>query len=190
MTTSSKPKNKAPGCPASADTFTALWAGELTDAEAAAMEEHLFLCDSCSDYSEGVGAVIEALREKLPFVISHAHRERLIASGQRVAVTEIEPTLDPAVRKSARFTPDVDLLIFALRGDVSNADRVDVRIAAGDKAHLLEDVPFDRDSGEVLICCQRHFEGMFESDPIFTVQSVKAGQRQPVGEYIVTHVWR
>jgi hypothetical protein len=87
----------------------------------------------------------------------------------------------------------VDLLVFALRGDLSQADRLDVEIASptGEPKYLLENVPFDRQRGEVLIACQRHFEDMFPAgDPIFTVRAIEAGKQRSVGEYVVTHVWR
>jgi hypothetical protein len=178
-------------CP-SAETLVALWAGELGDEETAAVDEHVFGCDECAAETESLAKVIGTLRENLPFVISHAHRDRLVAAGQRVDVTSVDPTPDRAPQKSARFTPDVDLLVFALRGDVAEADRVDVKIASqsGDKEYLLEDVPFDRATGEVLICCQRHFEGMFTGDPVFSVQAIRAGKRRDVGDYVVAHVWR
>jgi anti-sigma factor RsiW len=109
-------------------TLVALWAGELNEAEAAAVDEHLFGCDACAAATERIAKVVGTLRDKLPFVISHAHRERLEASDTRIAVTDVDPTLGP----SARFTPNVDLLVFALRGGVSSADRVDRR--TGDHA--------------------------------------------------------
>jgi anti-sigma factor RsiW len=175
-------------CP-SRETLVALWAGELDEAEAATVDEHLFGCDSCAAATERLAKVVGTLREKLPYVISHAHRERLEAAGTRIAVTDVEPTLRP----SARFTPSVDLLVFALHGDVSSADRVDVEIASptGEPRYVLEDVPFDRETGEVLIACQRHYEGMFPAgDPIFSLHAVEAGKRRAVGDYVVTHVWR
>lgn len=136
--------------------------------------------------------VLQALRDQLPFVISHAHRERLQVAGTRIAVTDVAPTHDATSRPSARFTPNVDLLVFALHGDVSSADRVDVEIASptGEPRYLLEDVPFDRETGEVLVACQRHYEGMFPGDPIFTVHAVEAGEHRTVGDYVVAHVWR
>lgn len=179
-------------CP-SYETLVALWAGELDESEAAAVDEHLFGCDSCAAVTERLAAVVAALREEIPFVISHAHRERLVDGGTRIHLTHVEPTPDPSARKSARFTPDVDLLVFALRGDVAKADRVDVEIASptGEPRYLIEDVPFDRRSGEVLIACQRHFEGMFPAgDPIFSVHAIEAGARRAVGDYVITHVWR
>ena len=76
-------------------TLVALWAGELEESEAAAIDEHLFGCDPCAAATERLAKVVGALREKLPFVISRAHRERLEVAGTRIAVTDVEPTLDP-----------------------------------------------------------------------------------------------
>lgn len=179
-------------CP-SYETLVALWTHELDELDAAAVDEHLFGCDSCAAATQRLAKVVSALRARMPFVISPAHRERLVAAGKRVAVTPLEPTPDRTARKSVRFTEDVDLLVFALRGEVSNADRVDVEIASptGEPRYLLEDVPFDRRNGEVLVACQRHYEGMFPAgDPIFTVHAIEDGERRAVGDYVVTHVWR
>jgi hypothetical protein len=175
------------------ETLVALWSGEIGEAEAVLVDEHLFTCDSCAAATERLAHVVGGLRAKMPFVISRAHHDRLVASGTRVAVTTADPTSDRTAEKTARFTPDVDLLVFALRGDVSKADRVDVEIASptGSPSYLLEDVPFDRAKGEVLIACQRHYEGMFPAgDPIFSVHAVEAGTRRTVGDYVINHVWR
>ena len=178
-------------CP-SQETLVGLWAGELPEDEAASIDEHLFFCDYCAAASEGLARVIGSLRAEIPIVISGAHRDRLVAGGTRVNITSVEPGTDPSVRKSARFTPDVDLLLFALHADVSRADRVDVDVASptGSPKYSLEGVPFDREKGEVLIACQRHFEGMFPADPVFTVHVVEGGEKRTVGEYVITHVWR
>jgi hypothetical protein len=174
------------------ERLVALWAGELEESEAAAVDEHVFGCDSCAAASQRLAKIVGALRAKMPFVISHAHRERLVASGTTIAVTSVAPTPDRVANTSAFFATGVDLLVFALRADVANADRVDVEIASrtGEPRYLVEDVPFDRAAGEVLIACQRHYEGMFTGDPIFTVHAVEAGERRPVGDYVVEHVWR
>ena len=64
-------------------TLVALWAGELEESEAAAIDEHLFGCDACAAATERLAKVVGTLREKLPFVISHAHRERRAAGTRR-----------------------------------------------------------------------------------------------------------
>ena len=76
-------------------TLVALWADELEESEAAAIDEHLFGCDACTAATERLAKVVGRLREKLPFVISRAHRERLEVAGTRIAVSDVEPTLDP-----------------------------------------------------------------------------------------------
>lgn len=174
-------------CPP-AETLVAWWARELRETEASSVDEHLFACDGCAAASERLARVVASLRTMIPFVISHAHRDRLVASGTRVRTTALEPS----VTKPARFTPDVDLIVLALRADISSADRVDVEIVSptGTPRYTLEDVPFDRANGEVLIACQRHFEGMFPGDPIFSVHAVEAGKRRVVGDYVARHEWR
>ena len=68
-------------CPPYA-TLVALWAGELEESEAAAIDEHLFGCDLCAAATEGLARVVGTLREKLPFVISRAHRERQVRASR------------------------------------------------------------------------------------------------------------
>jgi anti-sigma factor RsiW len=68
------------GCPPYG-TLVALSAGELDEQEAAAVDEHLFACDSCPSATERLAAVVGRLRETIPFVISQAHRERLVEGG-------------------------------------------------------------------------------------------------------------
>jgi hypothetical protein len=175
-------------CPVPFETLVALWAGELGDLDAASIDEHIFGCEVCSAASDRLAGVVGGLRESIPIVISHAHRDRLLAQGTRVQVTPVELN----VTARARFGPDVDLMVWALRGDLSRAERVDVAIVSptGTPRVELENVPFDRERGEVLIACQRHFEGMFPGDPVFQVHAVEGGERSPVGDFVVVHEWR
>jgi hypothetical protein len=121
-------------------------------------------------------------------VISHAQRDRLVASGTRVRVTNVEINTSP----TALFAADVDLLVHALRMNLAGTDRVDVDVFGpnGEPGATLENVPFDRAAGEVLIACQRHFEGMFPGDPIFRVHAIAAGAKRTIGDFVVVHAWR
>jgi hypothetical protein len=171
------------------ETLVALWAGELGGAESEAVEEHLFGCDDCARASERLGTLVAGLRQIIPPVISHAHRDRLAAAGMRIRHTPVEAGVDA----DAHFAADVDLLVHVLKGNLGGADRVDVECLdpAGVSRLQLAHVPFDPSSGEVLIACQRHYqhEGALTSDPVFQVYAYEGEVRRQVGRYFVRHHW-
>ncbi|HET9989887.1 MAG TPA: hypothetical protein VFQ65_15250, partial [Kofleriaceae bacterium] len=166
-------------CPIPTETLIALFSHELGEAEADAVTEHAFACERCGREFERVARLVEGLREVIPFVISHAQRDRLVAEGTRIRVTNVEANTSP----TALFANDVDLLVHALRMNLARVDRVDVDVLgpSGEHGATLENVPFDRAAGEVLIACQRHFEGMFPGDPIFRVHAIEAGAKRTIG---------
>lgn len=174
--------------PAPLETLVAIWTGELDEPEATSFCEHVFSCDACGARAERAVKLVGGLRELLPMVISAAHRDRLVAGGMRISLTPVQP----GVTARARFTPEIDLLVHALEADLSGATRVDVEIVSstGTPRLVFENVPFHRARGEVLIACQRHYEGMFNGDPLFQLHAVEAGVRRYIGEYQVVHEWR
>jgi hypothetical protein len=170
------------------EMLVALSTGDLPPDEAATVEEHIFSCDDCAAASDRLARLVGGIRELIPPMLSHALRDRLVARGTRVLHTPVEASI-PA---RARYAPDVDLLVHVLRADLSRADRVDVELVTPEGVALLqfEHVPFDAKGGEVLIACQRHYEGMFPDDPIFRLHAVEGGERRCVGDYFVHHEWR
>jgi hypothetical protein len=174
--------------PVGFETLVAWWTGELATDEAARVEEHLFACDACAGLSERFARLAAGVREHLPPIISPAQRDRLLARGTRIRITPV----DAGVDATAVFGPEVDLLVHALRADLSRAQRVDVEIVmqGWSEALLCEGVPFDAKSGEVLVCCQRHFQHMSPADPLFRVHVVEFGERRRVGDYLVRHIWQ
>ncbi len=173
--------------PVTFETLVAWWTGDLAADQADRVEEHLFTCDACAAASARLAKLAAGLREHLPPVISHAHRDRLLAKGARIRVTPV----DAGVDARAPFGLDVDFLVHALRADLSRAERVDVEVVMQERSEplLLEAVPFDAKTGEVLICCQRHFQHLSATDPTFRVHVVEGGQRRRVGDYLVVHEW-
>jgi hypothetical protein len=173
--------------PTAFETLVAWWTGELATEDAARVEEHLFACDLCAGAAERFARLAGGVREHLPPVISSTLRDRLLAQGTRIRVTPV----DAGVEASAVFGPDVDLLVHALRADLSRAQRVDVEIVIQGRSEpiLYEGAPFDAKSGEVLICCQRHFQHLSPADPAFRVHAVESGRRRCVGDYFVRHIW-
>ena len=171
--------------PVSSEALVALLSGddELDEAD---LESHLFYCTPCGDEWMKLASLVGGLRATIPMVISHAYRERLVASGKRISVVDVPI----GVATPARFTPEVDLLVFALKADFAGVDRLRVDIVSpdGSKRFVEEDVPFDPARGMVLVACQRHYEGMFESDPTFEVHAMNPTRR--LASYRVLHAWR
>jgi hypothetical protein len=171
------------------EALVAWYAHELADDDADALERHLFSCDECAAASEQLGRLIGGLRQVVPPAISHALRDKLAAAGQRILFTPCEPDGDA----TARFASDVDLMVHALRADVSKAERVDIEVlqADGGLRVSLDDVPFDAETGEVLVACQRHYRMMFREgeQPTFRVHVTEGGKKRRVGDYRVVHIW-
>jgi hypothetical protein len=168
------------------ETLSALWTGDLGPDEALVAEEHLFACDECAAASDRFAKLVGALREAIPPVVSHAHRERLARAGTRLGITIVAPS----TKADAYFKRDVDLLIHVLRADLSRAERVDVEVVRPDGVVRLkfEHVPFDAKAGEVLIACQRHYQALTpEGDPTFRVHAIDASGERQISEYLVIH---
>jgi len=172
------------------ETLVALWAGELTGADADAVDEHLFACDRCAAASEQLGVVLATMRELIPPVMTRAQRDQLAARGLRI----LDLAFDPGARGEATFARELDLLVFTLRGDFAGAERVDVEVGVEGLPPVMEclHVPFDPARGEVLIACQQHFRDMaalYPGDPEFRVFATAAGTRRMVGSYVIKHIW-
>jgi hypothetical protein len=167
------------------ETLVALFTGELSGAEVAAAEDHVFTCDRCAEAHVRLARLVDGLRETIPPVISHAQRDRLARAGKRLRVTHVQAGKDAF----ARFDDSVDMLVHVLHGDLSRAERVDVEIvSSGAPLVVFEHVPFDPAAGEVLIACQKHY-AMYPRDTGFRVHAVEGGVRRQVGEYFVEHDW-
>ena len=90
-------------CPVPFETLVRWWLDDLPQAESAALEEHLFACDTCSTASERLGDLVSGLREWIPPVISHARRDRLAREGKGYADTASRTAL-PSLPQSSQAT--------------------------------------------------------------------------------------
>jgi len=178
------------GCaaPLSWEQLVDYWAGELDGAVEAAIEEHLIGCAACTATSASVAALTEALRAELAPLLTADAVERLRIKGLRIA----ENRMLPAERKQVPFPADVDLLIHRLGGlDLSRATRVSfsLRIEESDQVVVeIDDAPFDRDAGAVLLACQHHFDVL----PPNTVARVRARDDrgiETVAAYTILHLY-
>jgi hypothetical protein len=175
-------------CPIAFDRLVDAHAGELSEADEHALEEHAFACEVCGEAYARVGRLVAGLRSFIPPVISRERLARLVGGGTRVTLTPVAA----GTRVAVRFSPDTDLLVHALQGNLADAERVDVRLDSLGGAPLIafDDVAFDRDNGEVLIACQRHYDALgFPAEIRFRVQAHTADGVRAVGEYVVDHLF-
>jgi hypothetical protein len=154
------------------------------EGDADAVEAHYFGCAACARAIDEVRALGAGLAAIIPPVVSRARLRQLEGSGLRVRETPVAP----GAAVDVYFTRDVDLLVHALGANVAGAERVDFEIVQGDRV-LIGFPAVPADAGEVLVACQRHYEGEVPDDARFRVFAVRAGTRVLVGEYRIRHHW-
>lgn len=164
------------------------WADDLDASVLGQVEEHLFGCASCSATSERIARIVQAIRSAIPPIIDS---ETVAVLRARGLVIE-ENVFWPGQRQVVTFGPGVDLLIHRLQGlDLSRAERVAVSIRAeASGALLFEDpaAPFDRQRGEVLIACQRHFVA-YPPDIVFDVRAHEPSGGTSTARFVVPHLF-
>jgi hypothetical protein len=174
------------GRPAPWETLVAYYAGDLPAEEESALEEHLFACAACSREAARVASVTESLRGMIPAVLTREKLAELRAKGVRAKDTAIAP----GERREEHFPGDLDLLIVHLQGlTVPEGARVSVivRARADEKAIVaMYDAPYDAGSGELLVCCQRHFAAL-PSDIVFDVEVEGEGAAVAKTRYALQH---
>jgi hypothetical protein len=174
--------------PLTHEALSDYFAGVLESDAAERLEEHAFSCDACGQAFERAGALATTLKKLVPPVITHRKLRELESAGAVIRLTHVEPSKPVEVV----FASGLSLLVHALRGDTASSERIDIELCDTERQPYLrfERVPVDRESGEILVACQRHYEHMPHVLKYFRVYDVKAGARRELGEYHVDHVWR
>jgi hypothetical protein len=174
--------------PLSNEQLVAYWANDLEPAAHDAVEEHLFACDGCLANAERVAQLARVFRSSLPPVVSRGDIDTLRAQGAAIR----ENVFEPSKRQTVTFEPGVDILIHRLTGlDLASAERVEVTVRNESGGPLIFEelfAPFDRERGEVLIACQRHFAA-YPPDVVFDVRVHRPAREVELATYIIPHVF-
>jgi len=132
----------------------AYWLGDLDEASADSVEEHLFRCDTCGarlrELIQVGGAVRKALlKGEFGTVVTPSFARRLQAAGVRIR----EYHLEPGGSVNCTITPEDDLVISHLRVAIDDARQIDLIFDLGDGSpeHRSRHVPFNASSGEVTV---------------------------------------
>jgi hypothetical protein len=169
-------------------SLVSYWSGDLSPAEEAAHEEHLFACEACALASQRVAAITETLRAIIPPVLSPEALAKLKAEG----VKFVDNPLQPGARCEVDFPKDADILLHRLRGlALDDAQRVSFVLRSESSQEIivaLDDVPVDRANGEVLVACQKHFSG-YPPDTVAEVRVHAADGGERLSTYTILHRW-
>lgn len=163
------------------------FAGDLELSAMERVEKHLFGCADCSAAAERVAQMSEAIRSSLPPVVTAEQVEDMHAFGYRV----VEGTFVPGERRGAVFAPGVDYLVHRLSGlPLADAERVHLVVRSETSGVIAEEpyAPFERERGEVLVACQRHFANL-PPDVVFDVHVVRRGGERVSCSYYVPHAF-
>jgi hypothetical protein len=167
------------------EEIVAYWAGE---GDSDAVEEHIFACDPCAALAERVAAITELLRSVVPPIVTQTIVDSLRARGHRMDDNFVQP----GERSRVLFSTQ-NFIIHHLQGlDLADAERVSVSVLVDETDHVLvdaPDAPFEREAGEVLIACQRHYAA-FPPNVRFEVKTLTKAGAARTTSYIVEHEFR
>jgi hypothetical protein len=162
------------------------FAGDLSPERANRVEDHVFNCDACGRAFDRIGAIAQALREQMPVAISRERLDQLSATGMRIRQAPVVAGTPVEVV----FARDLDLLVPTLLADLTGVRRLGIELSVPDGPPIvsIDDIPFDRERGEVLIACQRHYMDAFPRLVTFRLFAVSDEGTDPIGEYVINHL--
>ena len=181
----------APGCEriALAD-LTDYTAGELPEAEAAEIEEHLFSCAECAARAAEFDALVRAIRPAIRSagvggVVTDAVLNRLAREGVRVRTFALSPG---AVVPCAVWDDD-ELMALRLRADFGDAREFTMsqRVAGAEMVHVTGQVAASS-QGELIYVLPAAW---IRELPVVEVEVVltahEGGEERPAGSYTLVH---
>ena len=167
------------------------WIGVVAPAEADAIEEHLFGCDSCGGRLRETIALAESLHVlarsgSLVVVTSDQFVKHAAESGQRVR--EYAPPSGGGVQCTVSI--DDDFLVARLAADLAGATRVDLSWCDGEAVEFLRmpDIPVRADAADVV--CQQSItmaKAAASGVMIARLVSVESDHERLLGEFAFHH---
>jgi len=169
----------------SAEELARFWLDDLSESEAAVLEDHVFECGACDKSlrrfaSVGQGIrVVEAMTHVPPLPGPNQLSSYQMPGG-RMAVTHVAP----GSTTTRPMDSSVTGVVFVLHADLSTVEQVDLEICSpeGTRFLLIPRVPFNRETGEVFLACSRHTAQVVPTSRIRLI----AGDTT-VGEYHLVH---
>lgn len=167
------------------------WLGELDAAREGEIEEHLLRCTACAGRLEHIVAIAGGIRDlvrtgEVFAVVTDAFVQRLAAHGVRL--NQYRVGWNGSVHCSV--APDDEIAIVRLEAPLEGVERLDVLfdVSNGVPHTRLQDVPFDRAAGEVVVTPRiARLRALPVSTAIVRLVSIEPDGERVVGEYRFNH---
>lgn len=177
--------------PIDAATLMDYWLALMTEAEEAAVEEHLLACDVCGHRLREAIALAESIRTlarsgSLRVIVNDTFAEQRVREGRRVR--EYSPPRGGSV--NCTVAADDDFLLGSLAADLSDARRIDVSfLLNGVEVQRFADIPFRPDAGRIVYQESLTFaKGAPSNSMTARVLAVgEDGGERMLGEYTFVH---
>lgn len=170
------------------ETLVAYWAGDLDATQTDQVDEHVMGCDLCSEASARVAQITEGVRAMIPAFVSPERVAALRARGLRI----LENQVVAGTSKTAVFPLGADMILHRLGGlDLERVENAQVTVLHEETGQVLlvdENAPFDKDAGEILVACQRHF-GTDTRTIVFEVRTRDRSGATQLARYAIPHVF-
>jgi hypothetical protein len=170
------------------ETLAAWCLDELPEAAAESFEEHYFSCERCLEQASSLLRLVRQLRASLPPVLTSERRRALEVARPTLPVMRVRT----GERASLHMSEEARLGLWLLQAPLEQVSQVDFDASSADGVlqFSLQDVPFDVVRGEVALACQLHYRALPGSPVIHArLTAVGPSGRQPLGEYILDHVF-
>ena len=173
------------------DALVAYWLGEALQEREALLEEHLFGCAHCTERLHGVAALAAGVRAavqggRVSMVISAPFVGTMRRAGLRLR----EYSVEPGGSVNCTIRADDDAVVSRLRASLAGVTRLDVVQMGGTREPevRLADVPFDAETGEVLVVPSAAW---LKTMPAFTMRmrliAVGESAEKQIGDYTFNH---
>lgn len=136
-------------------TLLDYWLHDSDAATTDAVDEHLMVCDKCGRRLDEIAALSDAVRDAfragvVAAVTSGPFVQQLAAEGLKLRVYRLETNGSV----NCTVAPEDDLLVTRLQAPTAGVTRIDMLAESSTEPgvqHRAEDIPFDPDSGEVVV---------------------------------------
>lgn len=178
------------GAPIADEALLDYWAGDGPVDADASVEAHLFGCDACAARlgqiaALGSGVATLARQGRVAGMITRGLVNRLQRDGVRVRLYAVSP--GEAVSCSA-YSGD-DLLVAALRADVSQVDAVALSMVGpgGSPMGAFDDIPVSPSEPDVFLALPGTLVRQFPSMRLELTLTSAGADRTVLGEYVLEH---